>query len=90
LDPFQKRIARKFAFAEGISLAQHVRAVNSLGWSRHEWQDGIKDTIEDTIEDKSEVKKKLRHSMTMRKSYSAEIAKMAKKADADASGASGA
>ena len=43
LDPQKKRIARMFAFDKGISLAQHVRAVHSLSWSRHEWQDGIKE-----------------------------------------------
>ena len=50
LDPQKKRIARMFAFDKGISLAQHVRAVHSLNWSRHEWQDGIKEEYSVEVE----------------------------------------
>ena len=49
LDPRKKRIARKYAFKHGISLAQHVRAVGSVGWTRHEWQDGIKEVVPEEI-----------------------------------------
>jgi CRP-like cAMP-binding protein len=76
LDPQRKRIARKFAFHKGVSLAQHVIAVHSLGWSRHEWQDGIKEENEKNI---SPTVRKLRHSLTKRKRLALEVEEVEEK-----------
>lgn len=76
LDPQRKRIARKFAFDKGVSLAQHVIAVHSLGWSRHEWQDGIKEENEKDISPKV---RKLRHSLTKRKRLALEVEEVEEK-----------
>ena len=67
LDPRKKRIARKYALRKGISLAHHVRLINTLGWHRHEWQDGIKEDDEKEITPRV---RKLRHALTIRKVHS--------------------
>ncbi len=43
LNPRKKRDARLFARREGISMAQHVATLSSLGWTRHEWMDGCRE-----------------------------------------------
>ena len=42
LNPRKKRAARLFARREGISMAQHVATLSSMGWTRHEWMDGCR------------------------------------------------
>ena len=42
LNPRKKREARIFALSEGISVSQHVTTIASLGWTKDEWNDGIR------------------------------------------------
>ena len=42
LSPLKKREARLFALSEGISVSQHVTTIASLGWTKNEWNDGIR------------------------------------------------
>ena len=40
LDPRKKRAARMFAKKNKLTLAQHVHTLHSLGWNKHQWEDG--------------------------------------------------